>query len=208
MVVSGPAGVGKNTLVNAVVERFPGMRYSTSVTTRSPRPGEVHGRQYFFVSPEEFRKKVDEGELLEWAEYCGNLYGTPRSFVEQCVKSGQTVILDIEVDGARQLRQRMPEGVFVFLLPPSIAELEHRMQLRASQSAGEIERRLKQAALELQAVSDYDYCIVNDDLSGAVSLLEAIILAERCRTRRLGLGPGAWRTAERGDVRIDESAPH
>lgn len=182
--LSGPSGVGKNTLLNAVLPKVEGLRYSVSATTRPPRPGEVHGRDYFFLTDEEFDRMIERGELLEWAEFVGRRYGTPRRYIEECLEQGETVILDIDIQGAAQIRAAMPEAVLVFLLPPSLEELRRRIYGRAKDSEAAILERLSWAKHELAAVTDYDYVIVNDDLERACEQLRAIILAERCRVSR------------------------
>ncbi|MBO8142248.1 MAG: guanylate kinase [Firmicutes bacterium] len=184
VVLSGPSGVGKNTLLNAVLPTVEGLKYSVSATTRPPRPGEVHGRDYFFVSDEEFDAMLERGELLEWAEFVGRRYGTPRRYVDQCLAQGLTVILDIDIQGAAQVRAAMPEAVLVFLLPPSLEELRRRIYGRGKDPEAAIVKRLSAAKHELAAVTDYDYVIVNDDLAKARDELRAIILAERCRVSR------------------------
>ncbi len=191
VVLSGPSGVGKNTLLKAILPRVPGLIYSVSATTRPPRPGERHGVDYFFLSEEEFQARIDRGEFLEWAEFCGYRYGTPRAYVEECLARGLIVIMDIDIQGARQVRQKMPDGVAIFVLPPSLEELRHRLEARGADSETAVDRRLRVAAEELAALADYDYWIVNDDLERAVRTLEAIILAERSRVQRLAeLPPG------------------
>lgn len=188
VVLSGPSGVGKNTLLNAVLPRVEGLQYSVSATTRPPRAGEVHGRDYFFLSDEEFDAMVERGELLEWAEFVGRRYGTPRRYIEECLDKGLTVILDIDIQGAAQIRRALPEAVLVFLLPPSLDELRRRIYGRAKDSEAAIAERLSWARQELAAVADYDYVIVNDDLERACDELRAIIVAERCRVERSGYG--------------------
>lgn len=185
VVLSGPSGAGKNTLLNAVLPLIPDLRYSVSVTTRPPRPGERDGVDYFFVDDAEFDRLIEQDEFLEWAEFCGYRYGTRRSFVDECLRRGETVITDIDIQGAKQIRERMPEGVFVFLLPPSMAELRKRLRQRGTEEESAICRRLETALEELQAITYYDYWILNDDLQRAASTLEAIIRSERSRVQRL-----------------------
>ncbi|MEW6048180.1 MAG: guanylate kinase [Bacillota bacterium] len=185
VVVSGPGGVGKNTLVNAVRRRMPDVLYSVSVTTRPPRPGEADGRDYFFVTPERFREMVQAGELLEWARFGDHWYGTPARFVQRAVDSGKIVLLDVDIQGARQLRDKRIDAVFVFLLPPSLEALRERMMRRAADAPEVIERRMAMALTEMAAASDYDYVVVNDGLDEASHKLEAIIRAESCRPHRL-----------------------
>ena len=186
VVVSGPGGVGKNTLVNAVRRRMPELRYSVSVTTRPPRPGEVDGRDYFFVTPERFRELVQAGELLEWARFGDHWYGTPARYVTDAVESGQIVLLDIDTQGAHQLKAtKREDAVFVFLLPPSLEALRERLERRATDPPEAVERRLAMALTEIEAAPDYDYVIVNESLDEASLQLEAIIRAEACRPHRL-----------------------
>jgi guanylate kinase len=155
--------------------------FSTSVTTRSPRPGEVHGREYFFVNFERFREMVENDELLEHAEYVANRYGTPRSYVEKRLDEGMNVLLDIEVQGARQVRRKMPEAILIFIAPPSLVELERRLRGRGTDTERAIEGRLIRARQEYQEADFYDYLIVNDDIDKAAAKLNAIIEAEHCR---------------------------
>lgn len=185
IVLSGPSGAGKNTLLSHVLPKVPDLKYSVSVTTRAPRPNERHGVHYYFVSDHEFQSMIERGELLEWAEFAGNRYGTPRRYVEESLKQGLTVITDIDIQGARQIRQNLPEGVFVFLLPPSMSELQRRLHGRGTDSIDVIQRRLKIASDEINAIIDYDYWILNDDLEKATETLMAIIAAERAKVSRI-----------------------
>ena len=181
LVISGPSGAGKSTVVFKAIEGREDICFSTSVTTRSPRPGEVDGREYFFVSFERFLEMVENDELLEHAEYVANRYGTPRAYVEQRLNEGMNVILDIEVQGARQVRKKMPEAVLIFIAPPSIEELERRLRGRATDTEAAIEGRLIRARQEFQEADFYDYLIVNDDVEKAAAKLNSIIEAEHCR---------------------------
>ena len=181
LVISGPSGAGKSTVVFKAIEGREDICFSTSVTTRSPRPGEVDGREYFFVNFERFREMVENDELLEHAEYVANRYGTPRAYVEQRMAEGMNVLLDIEVQGARQVRKKMPEAVLIFIAPPSIEELERRLRGRGTDTEAAIEGRLIRARQEFQEADFYDYLIVNDDVEKAASKLNAIIEAEHCR---------------------------
>ena len=181
IVISGPSGAGKSTVVFKAIEGREDICFSTSVTTRSPRPGEVDGREYFFVNFERFREMVENDELLEHAEYVANRYGTPRAYVEQRMSEGMNVLLDIEVQGARQVRKKMPEAVLIFIAPPSIEELERRLRGRGTDTEAAIEGRLIRARQEFQEADFYDYLIVNDDVEKAASKLNAIIEAEHCR---------------------------
>lgn len=181
LVISGPSGAGKSTVVAKAIEGRTDICFSTSVTTRSPRPGEVHGREYFFVNFERFREMVENDELLEHAEYVANRYGTPRSYVEKRLDEGMNVLLDIEVQGARQVRKKMPEAILIFIAPPSLVELERRLRGRGTDTERAIEGRLIRARQEYQEADFYDYLIVNDDVDNAAAKLNAIIEAEHCR---------------------------
>ena len=181
LVISGPSGAGKSTVVFKAIEGREDVCFSTSVTTRSPRPGEVDGREYFFVNFERFREMVENDELLEHAEYVANRYGTPRAYVEQRMAEGLNVVLDIEVQGARQVRKKMPDAVLIFIAPPSIEELERRLRGRGTDTEAAIEGRLIRARQEFQEADFYDYLIVNDDVEKAAAKLNAIIEAEHCR---------------------------
>lgn len=181
LVISGPSGAGKSTVVAKAIEGRTDICFSTSVTTRSPRPGEVHGREYFFVNFERFREMVENDELLEHAEYVANRYGTPRSYVEKRLDEGMNVLLDIEVQGARQVRRKMPEAILIFIAPPSLVELERRLRGRGTDTERAIEGRLIRARQEYQEADFYDYLIVNDDIDKAAAKLNAIIEAEHCR---------------------------
>ena len=181
LVISGPSGAGKSTVVFKAIEGRADICFSTSVTTRSPRPGEIDGREYFFVDFERFREMVENDELLEHAEYVANRYGTPRAYVEQRLNEGMNVVLDIEVQGARQVRKKMPEAVLIFIAPPSLEELERRLRGRGTDTEAAIEGRLIRARQEFQEADFYDYLIVNDDVEKAAAKLNAIIEAEHCR---------------------------
>ena len=181
IVVSGPSGAGKSTVVFKAMEGRNDLCFSTSVTTRKPRPGEVDGREYFFIEPKEFENMVARGELLEYAQYVSNFYGTPRKYVEDKLNEGVNVVLDIEVQGARQVREKMPEAIKIFIVPPSLDELKRRLINRGTDSLETIEARLFRARQEYQEADFYDYIIVNDDPDRAADELSAIILAEHCR---------------------------
>lgn len=187
VVLSGPSGAGKNTLLSAVLPRVPDLKYSVSATTRPPRPGEKEGVNYFFLQDDEFQAMIDRGEFLEWAEFAGNRYGTPRRYVEESLEKGLTVITDIDIQGARQIKRNLPSAVFVFLLPPSMQELHKRLHARGTDSSDAIDRRLKIALEEMAAIVDYDYWILNRDLDQACEELVAIIRAERAKVSRTDL---------------------
>lgn len=180
-VISGPSGAGKSTVVFKAIEGRNDMCFSTSVTTRKPRPNEVDGREYFFVDLDRFKEMVENDELLEHAEYVANSYGTPRKYVEDKLDSGLNVVLDIEVQGARQIKAKKPDAVFVFIIPPSMEELRRRLVARGTDSERAIEARLIRARQEYAEADFYDYIIVNDDAERAAKELSAIITAERCK---------------------------
>lgn len=181
IVISGPSGAGKSTVVFKAIEGREDVCFSTSVTTRKPRPGEVDGREYFFVDPDRFKEMVENDELLEHAEYVANSYGTPRAYVEEKLEAGLNVLLDIEVQGARQVHEKMPDAVKIFIIPPSLEELEKRLKGRGTDTERAIEARLIRARQEYQEADFYDYLIINDDADKAAKELSAIILAEHCR---------------------------
>jgi len=172
IVLTGPSGVGKGTLLRSLVHRHPDLYVSVSVTTRAPRPGEVDGQNYYFVTRPQFERMVAQGELLEWAEFAGNCYGTPRRAVEEKIQDGKWVILEIELDGARQIRKTFPIALRMFILPPSLSELESRIRGRAQDSEDAIARRLIHAREEVSAANEFDVQIVNDDFEDALSKIE------------------------------------
>lgn len=174
-VLTGPSGVGKGTLVRLLLERHPQLWLSVSATTRSPRSGEQEGSSYFFLSRETFERRVAEGGLLEWAEFAGNLYGTPRQPVEETLRAGRPVLLEIELEGARQVRRSFPAGFQVFVEPPSFAELERRIRGRGTDSAEAITRRLERARVELDAAGEFDARLVNADLEATLADLERLM---------------------------------
>ena len=179
-VITGPSGVGKGTLVSRLLARHPRIWLSVSATTRPPRPGEVEGESYFFLSREHFERQVAAGGFLEWAEFAGNLYGTPREPVERQLAAGRPVLLEIELEGARQVRRSFPAGFQVMLQPPSLEELERRIRGRGTDAEAAIQRRLERALEELAAAAEFDATLVNGDLELALADLEKL----------LGLDPG------------------
>ena len=181
IVISGPSGAGKSTSVFKAIEGRDDMCFSTSVTSRKARPGEVDGREYFFIDRERFLQMIANDELLEHAEYVGNFYGTPRRFVEDKLAAGVSVFLDIEVQGARQVSERMPEAIKIFVIPPSLEELRNRLVKRGTDSPEAIEGRLKRAKEEYAEADFYDYIVVNDKVEIAAAELQAILTAEQCR---------------------------
>jgi guanylate kinase len=185
-VVSGPSGSGKSAVVSAALRSIDRVVFSISYTTRKPRSGEVDGREYFFISEEQFRQKIEADAFLEHAKVHGHYYGTSRSFVESQFKARQDVVLDIDVQGARQVCQKHPAAVTVFILPPSKQELVRRLRERRSDDAEAMAVRMAQARLEIEASKDYGYLIVNQQLELAIDQLRSIIQAERCRRERSG----------------------
>lgn len=186
IVLSGPSGVGKGTVRKAVFSRPDAkFEYSISMTTRKPRPGEVDGVDYFFRSREEFEQLISEGKLLEYAEYVGNYYGTPLDYVNETLDSGKDVFLEIEVQGARQVREKIPEGLFIFLMPPSLDELENRIVGRGTESVELIHNRMDAARREIELMSLYDYIVENDNVDSAVDRINAIVQAEHLRSERI-----------------------
>lgn len=176
--LTGPSGVGKGTLVRLLLARYPELYLSISATTRSPRPGEVDGKDYYFLSREEFEEIIQAEEFLEWAEYAGNYYGTPKQRVQEQLDRGRSVVLEIEVIGARQVKEAFPESLSIFVLPPSIEELEKRLRGRAKDSQEAIARRLERAKEELLVSDEFDRQVVNDDLETALSAIEAAIFED------------------------------
>ena len=185
LVISGPSGVGKGTLVNALMERNQKIKMSVSATTRAPRPGEIEGVHYFFKTEEEFKAMVDRGEFLEYIHVFGSkYYGTPRSFVEQQLANGYDVILEIDVQGAMKVKQAFPDAVLMFITAPSMSEIKSRLIGRGTETMEQVEKRFATAFEEIKMIPQYDYVIINDVVDVAVHHMEAILEAERCRTSR------------------------
>lgn len=184
IVLSGPSGAGKGTICQELLRQMPNLRYSVSSTTRYPRPGEVEGIHYYFRPRQEFEAMLARDELLEWAEFCDNYYGTPRFAVEQAIKEGLDVILEIEIQGALQIKKRFPQGVFIFIVPPSLDVLSERIHKRGTETEEVIQKRLATAIQELEYVSEYDYVVINDEVPVAVDKLKSILVAEKCRVKR------------------------
>ena len=174
-VISGSSGVGKGTLLKQLVQRNPELEVSISATTRNPRPGEVDGVNYFFTSKEDFLKEVKNGDFLEWAEFNGNYYGTKQAWVERNLNKGRNLILEIETKGALQIKQKMPDAVLIFILPPSLEELEHRLRGRNTEDEATIQGRLHEVKREIECSKNYDYRIINDDLEKALAELEKLV---------------------------------
>jgi guanylate kinase len=186
IVVSGPSGSGKGTVLTELFSKRSGLFYSVSATTRAPRPGEVDGQQYYFLTREKFEKMIQNGEMLEHAEYCGNYYGTPKKAVEEKCLGGADVILEIEVQGATQVKKACPSCAEIFIAPPSAAELEKRLRGRGTESDEVIKDRLETAIGEMVHAKNYDYIVVNDDVATAAKKIDSIITAEKCKYSRLG----------------------
>ena len=180
-IISGPSGVGKSTVLSALFQGRDDLYFSVSATTRAPRPGEKHGVDYHFIEPETFRQWIVDGEFLEYAEYVGNFYGTPKKYVDAAMEEGKDVILDIEIQGATQVHNLRPDVVRIFIAPPSWKELERRLTARGTDSPEKVQKRLLRAKVELQTAGQYEYCVIDDTVGNAVRELRAIMLAEHCR---------------------------
>ena len=183
-VVSGFSGAGKGTLMKALLEKYDNYALSISATTRSPRPGETDGKEYFFVTKDRFEEMIRSDELIEYARYVENYYGTPKAYVEQQMEAGKDVILEIEIQGALKVKKKFPDTLLLFVTPPSIAELKKRLVGRGTETMEMIESRMKRAAQEAEGMELYDYLIVNDDLKACVEEMHAIIQGEHLRSSR------------------------
>lgn len=186
-VVSAPSGAGKTTLCKELVALVPGLRHSVSYTTRKPRPGETHGREYFYVDEREFRDMIARGEFAEWAPVYGHLYGTPRAALTAMMDKGIDVLLEIDTQGALQIKKKFEDAVYIYIMPPSIEALRARLLQRAGDSPEEIQRRLQKARDELWSYREYYYIVKNEEMGQAIKELQAIVLAERIKTKRLDL---------------------
>ncbi len=175
LVISGPYGSGKSTVVHEIVDRYPGAYFSISATTRAPRGEERDGVDYYFISEEAFLEKVRNGDMLEWANYCGRYYGTPEDAVREHLEKGHLVVLEIDVQGALQIKEKMPEAVLVFVMPPSYEELEKRLRARATESEEAVQKRLLTGKSEMEKAVFYDYIVINDTVEAAVSEIIDII---------------------------------
>ncbi|TDX46749.1 guanylate kinase [Orenia marismortui] len=181
IILSGPSAVGKGTVLRALLKDYDDICYSVSATTRQPRQGELDGKDYFFMSLNKFKKLIKEDEFIEWAEVHNNYYGTPRSYVEETLATGKDVILEIDIQGAKQVKESFDEGIFVFLAPPSLEELKSRINKRGTETQEAINTRMKNATKEIEEINKYDYLIINDKVASAVDKLKSIIIAERCK---------------------------
>ncbi len=187
-IISGPSGVGKSTVLRTLFEGRDDLYFSVSATTRAPRPTETPDVDYRFIEAETFRQWIEEGEFLEYAEYVGSFYGTPKKYVDEAMAEGKDAILDIEVQGAAQVHELRPEVVRIFVAPPSWEELERRLKARGTDSPEKIQERLLRAKVELESADSYDYFVINDTVENAVKELRAIMLAEHCRPAdRIGM---------------------
>jgi guanylate kinase len=188
-VVSAPSGAGKTSLCHAVTDSLENLTHSISYATRKPRSGEIDGRDYHFVTPERFQEMIEAGDFAEWAEVHSNLYGTSRRVLDDMIAKGIDVILDIDTQGARQIKQKYNNAVYVFIMPPSLGILEERLRNRKSDQEDEIRKRMRRAREEIRDYTMYDYIIVNHDFDRALAELRSLVTAERCRT---GLADTAW----------------
>ncbi len=185
IVISGPSGVGKGTVRKALFNREGhNLVYSISMTTRKPREGEKNGVDYYFVTSDQFKKEIEKGNLLEYAQFVGNFYGTPYDKVEEQIEKGNEVVLEIEVQGAMQVKAKKPDAVFIFIAPPSFKALEERLRIRGTESEEVIKERLDKASRELMQAASYDYIVVNDDVNNAADKIMAIIRAEHAKCER------------------------
>lgn len=182
VVISGPSGVGKSTVVKRVMAQCPNLQFSVSATTRPIRPGEVDGESYYFVSKAQFQKLIDEKGLLEYAEYVGNYYGTPEASLNEALSCGKDVLLDIEVQGALNVKRCRPDAILIFMAAPSFQEIERRLNGRGDTAPDLIRNRLERARWEYSQASQYDYLVVNDDVEHAAAEIQAILVAEKCKT--------------------------
>lgn len=184
LIVSGLSGAGKGTICSRLIEKYPEFEFSVSATTRDPRPGETHGKEYFFITTEEFEEKIRKNELLEYAKYVNHYYGTPADWVRKMLDAGKNVILEIELQGAFQVKEKLPDAVTVFILPPSMEELERRLRGRGTETDEQIKGRLARAEEEMAYVDRYDHVIVNEEVEKSVEMLYDIVRCEKQGRRK------------------------
>ncbi|MBN1364540.1 MAG: guanylate kinase [Syntrophaceae bacterium] len=185
IVVSAPSGAGKSTICQGLMQAFPEIKFSVSHTSRPPRSNEIDGKDYCFVSRKEFEKRIKQGEFIEWVENYGHLYGSSKKFMEEFVREGGDLLLDIESRGAKKIKKKFKGGIYVFVLPPTRRDLLKRLELRGCETSEVIQQRFKQLEKELKEISWYDYVIFNDDLGKAINQLISIYIAEKCKRTRL-----------------------
>lgn len=185
IVISGPSGAGKGTVCKYLLSNSSDLKLSTSITTRKPRQGEIEGINYFFIENEKFKEMIHAGELLEYAMVYDNYYGTPKKEVLKQLNSGKDVILEIDIQGALQVKSEFPDGVFIFIMPPSMEELKNRIKNRGTESESELTKRFESSYQEINYISKYNYIVVNDEIEEAVEKVKSIIVAEKCRVDRL-----------------------
>jgi guanylate kinase len=185
MVISAPSGAGKSSICHGLLQAFPEIKFSVSYTSRSPRPNEINGEDYHFISPKEFQKKINKGEFIEWVENYGHFYGSAKKYMNEFNKNDKDLLLDIEPRGARKIKHEFKGGVYVFVLPPTRLDLLKRLEKRGCETKEIIKKRLEQAESELKEISWYDYVIFNKDLEKAVNQLISIYIAEKCKRNRL-----------------------
>ncbi|HIS37860.1 TPA: guanylate kinase [Candidatus Scatousia excrementigallinarum] len=178
-VISGSSGVGKGTVLKSFLTKNPNFMLSISCTTRAPRKGEVDGVNYFFLSKDEFQNCIDNDKFLEWAEFAGNRYGTKKKYIKQCLEEGKDIILEIDTQGALQVKKQMPEAVLIFICPPSLETLENRLRGRHTEDEATIQKRMQEVKTELERAEKFDYKVINDDLANAVAELEKVIIGEQ-----------------------------
>ncbi|KGX93223.1 guanylate kinase [Pontibacillus halophilus JSM 076056 = DSM 19796] len=184
-ILSGPSGVGKGTVRKSLFEKDTDLKYSISMTTRPPREGEVDGVDYFFKTKEDFEQMIADKGMIEYAQYVGNYYGTPKAYVEEQLEAGNDVFLEIEVQGALQVKENFPEGVFVFLIPPSLEDLKNRIINRGTETEDLVHSRLQAAKEEIEMMDYYDYVVVNDQVDRAVQTVQSIVKSEHCKRERV-----------------------
>ena len=184
IVISGASGTGKGTVCKKLLNDLPEVSYSVSATTRTPRPGEVDGKEYYFLSVDKFKTWIAEEKFLEYAEVYGNFYGTPLNKIEERLNRGEDILLEIDVQGALNVKKKCPEGIYIFLLPPSLEELKNRIEGRGTESPESLARRLKNAVAEIKIGLQYDYVVVNDTIENAAAQIKSILAAERCKVSR------------------------